>query len=99
MKFAKLGFLMLLTTVASGCYHATVQTGVQPTPGSDTRWAHSWIYGLVPPSTVNATEECGGAPASSVETQVSFVNGIVGGLTMGIYTPMTIKVTCGVPVR
>jgi hypothetical protein len=31
---------------------------------------------------------------SKVETQLSFVNMLVGNLTLGIYTPMSIKVTC-----
>ncbi|NNK65052.1 MAG: hypothetical protein HKO98_17750, partial [Gemmatimonadetes bacterium] len=30
-----------------------------------------------------------------VETQHSFLNGLVAGLTFGIFTPMTITVTCG----
>ena len=29
-----------------------------------------------------------------METQQSFLNGLVGILTLGIYTPMEIKVTC-----
>jgi len=32
-----------------------------------------------------------------VETQLSFVNGLVGVLTLGIYTPMEILVTCAAP--
>ena len=31
---------------------------------------------------------------AKVETQLSFVNGLVGLITLGIYTPMNIKVTC-----
>ena len=31
---------------------------------------------------------------AKVETQQSFVNGLVGIITFGIYTPMEIKVTC-----
>jgi hypothetical protein len=38
-------------------------------------------------------ERCQNGPAE-VETQHSFVNQLVGFLTLGIYTPMEIKVTC-----
>lgn len=34
-----------------------------------------------------------------VETQLSFVNQLVGFLTLGIYTPMWIKVTCASGAR
>ena len=42
---------------------------------------------------VEAQNECGNGVAK-VETQQSFLNGLVGGLTWGLYTPMTITVTC-----
>ena len=56
-------------------------------------WKHSWIYGLVPPSVVEAQSECENGVAR-VETQQSFLNGLVNVLTGGIYTPMTVIVTC-----
>lgn len=88
-----------------GCYHATVDLASTPQASAVTQqgqaasgqtidiWAHSWVYGLVPPSTVDATARCPNG-ASKVETQMSFVNGLVGAITWGIYTPMTISVTC-----
>ena len=78
----------------AGCYHATIDTGLAPGAKSVKRmWMHSWIYGLVPPAVVNVQSECENGVAR-VETQQSFVNGLVGGLTGGIYTPLTIIVTC-----
>ena len=78
-----------------GCYHATVTTGATPsaTETIDQPFASSWIYGLVPPKTVEAAEKCSSGVAK-VETRQSFVNGLVGALTFGIYTPMHIRVTC-----
>lgn len=81
----------------AGCYHATVETGATPsTQVIEKKFASSWIYGLVPPSTVSTTERCPNGPAK-VETQLSFVNQLVGLITLGIYTPMEIKVTCATP--
>lgn len=84
----------IAAVLVSGCYHATIETGLQP--GSQTihkPWAASWIYGLVPPSTVSAASECPSGVAR-VETQHSFLNQLVGFLTLGIFTPIEIKVTC-----
>jgi len=78
----------------TGCYAARVETGL---PASTTvikkGFASSWIYGLVPPKTVATSAMCPNG-VSIVETQLSFVNQLVGFLTFWIYTPMQIVVTC-----
>ena len=89
--FALLAFLVFAGT---GCYHATVETGLTPsTEVIEESFASGWIYGLVPPSTISAKAKCKHGVAK-VETQHSFVNQLVGFITLGIYTPMSIKVTC-----
>ncbi len=87
---ALLGVLL----VATGCYHATIDTGKPPAPETIERpWATSLIYGLVPPPVVETAARCPNG-VSRVETQLSFLNQLVAWLTFGIYTPMSIKVTC-----
>jgi hypothetical protein len=82
-----------LTTV--GCFHATIETGLNPNGQTVTqKWASCWILGLVPPKTVEAAAKCPSG-VSKVDTQRSFLNGLVGMLTIGIYTPMEIVVQCG----
>jgi len=77
-----------------GCYHATIETGLDPSLKTiNVPWASSFVYGLVPPATVETAARCPDGVAK-VETQMSFLNGLVGALTFGIYTPMAIKVTC-----
>lgn len=86
--------LLALLPALGGCYHATVNTGM--TPGSQMisqPWATSLIYGLVPPSTVEASSQCRNGVAR-VETQISFLNYVASAVTLGIYSPMTITVTC-----
>jgi len=89
----RLVFSALLVALPA-CYHATIETGL---PASNDiiaeSFASSWIYGLVPPKPVAAMAKCRSG-VSKVETQLSFVNQLVGALTLGIYTPMSIKVTC-----
>ena len=86
--------LAAITAVFAGCYHATIETGAIPSADvMEKSFASGWIYGLVPPSTVSTAARCPHGPAK-VETKLSFVNQLVGFLTLGIYTPMNIKVTC-----
>jgi hypothetical protein len=88
-----------LTTVAAtlllaGCYHATIETGRPPSPQQiDIPWAKAFVYGLVPPATVQAQEQCPSGVAR-VETKISFMNGLVSAITFAIFTPMHITVTC-----
>ncbi len=86
--------LAFMTVGATGCYHATIETGL--TPSSEVieeSSASGWLFGLVPPSTISTQAKCQHGVAK-VETQQSFVNMLVRAITLNIYTPMTIKVTC-----
>lgn len=80
--------------VTTGCYHATIDTGRTPsTKVVEKPFASSWIYGLVPPDILDVASDCPNGVAR-VETRLSFVNQVVRVVTFGIYTPMSIKVTC-----
>lgn len=95
MKRTAEAFLAVgLAIVMSGCYHATIDTGLEPSTRTIERpWATSLVYGLVPPPVVKTAERCPNG-VSRVETQLSFLNMLVANLTLGIFTPMNIKVTC-----
>jgi hypothetical protein len=89
--------LVLGAVVLSGCYHATVDTGRVPSGQTvEVEWAHGFVYGLVPPSTVEVAQQCPNGIAK-VETQLSFLNQVASALTFGIYTPMEISVQCAAP--
>src|SRR5207302_3243669 len=76
------------------CYHATIETGLTPsTVVIDKSWASGWLWGLVPPSTIETASKCPNGVAK-VETKHSFLNQLVSGLLGGIYSPIAIKVTC-----
>ena len=87
--------MALVMVVLSGCsYHATIETGLPPSNETvEEPWAASWIFGLVPPSTVETAARCPDGVAR-VETKLSFLNGLVSALTFSIFTPMHITVTC-----
>jgi hypothetical protein len=86
--------LLGLAPAYAGCYHATVVTGATPsTVTVEKHWASAWIGGLVAPKTVETAQQCSTGVAR-IETQLSFVNMLVGLITLSIYTPMDIVVTC-----
>lgn len=95
----RIGALAVIAVAISGCYHATIETGLAPSNRKvEKHWASGWIGGLVPPSYVETVEQCSEGVAR-VETKLSFLNQLVAGLTLGIYTPMYIEITCAEGVR
>jgi hypothetical protein len=85
---------LAFVVAASGCYHVTVITGAPPsTQVIDKEWQNSFVFGIVPPPELNAKDACAQGVAK-VETERSFLNSLVGGLTNSIYTPIHAKITC-----
>lgn len=77
-----------------GCYRVTVNTGAEPSAQAiDKPWQMSFVYGLVPPTEINAAETCKSGVAQ-VMTERSFLNGLVGALSSSLVTPIHVKVTC-----
>jgi hypothetical protein len=94
MKTARILLAAACLLALAGCYAASIDTGRTPSAKVISKpWASCWIYGLVPPPVVKTATECPDGVAK-VETQHSFLNSLVGGLTFGLYTPMQIVVTC-----
>ena len=57
---------------------------------------HFFVSGIGQKKTVDAAKICGGAEKmlSKTETQQTFVNGLLGFITLGIYTPLEARVYC-----
>ena len=87
---AILGLAVIMTSCFSQSY--TVGSGSQ-TGVTVKEKNHYVVYGLAAIKTSSPTEMAGGAKNYSVNTQHSFVDGIINALTFGIYTPTTTKVT------
>ena len=83
-----------LLLLSAGCYHASIESGMKPgTNKIEEEWASGWAWGLVGPQPIEAQSKCTSG-LSKVETEHSFLNGLVGAVTLGIYTPMHLTVTC-----
>lgn len=81
---------MLLTS----CYSYTSVVGKGAQGNSQvTKWNHYVIAGLAPVGVSDSKEMAGGATDYTVHTRQSFINGLISGLTMGIYTPTVTTVT------
>jgi hypothetical protein len=82
-----------LLLVSAGCYHSIIETGLEPGETAyHEKWETAWLVGLIP-AEVDAFAVCGGRWAR-VETQQSFLNGLVSLLTLGIYSPHEVEVVC-----
>ena len=68
------------------------QTG---SSGTKTITHHFFVSGIGQKKTVDAAKICGGAEnVVKTETQQTFVNGLLGFITLGIYTPLEARVYC-----
>ncbi|MFT6996744.1 MAG: hypothetical protein ACJAQ4_000487 [Cryomorphaceae bacterium] len=87
--FAFAGVLLL-----SSCFTYSVSIGSGAQGNEKTKsWNHYLIAGLAPVGVSDPKEMAGEAENYDVQIQRSFVNGLVGGLTFGLYTPTTTTVT------
>jgi hypothetical protein len=94
VTFLRGGLASVAVLGMAGCYHATIDTGLAPSGQVIERpWAHGFIAGLVPPSVVETASRCPHGVAK-VETKLSFLNQVANIVTLGIYTPMSIRVEC-----
>jgi len=83
-------FIFAISMLLTSCYSYTTVVGNGPQgKGEVTKLNNYFIYGLVPANISDAKEMAGGATDYSVTTVQTFVNGLVSGLTFGIYTPTT----------
>lgn len=80
---------------ASGCYKATFIRDPSASAGAEhDRWVHFFVFGLVGDPTIDVHEFCPDGKVARVQTGANFGTGLVTGLTLGIYAPRKVYVTC-----
>lgn len=88
------GLLLLSSTLLTSCYSYTSVVGEGAKGNQEvTKWNHYVIYGLAPVGVSDSKAMAAGATDYTVTTRQSFVNGLVSGLTFGLYSPTTTTVT------
>ena len=85
--------MLLATALAlliTGCAQQTftVQNKPAAVAPKETITHHFFVSGIGQKKTVRAAKICGGAENVKTETQQTFVNGLLGFITLGIYTPL-----------
>ncbi len=77
-----------------GCYHQVFNTGLAPSNTVITKaWHPTYIFGLVAAQPIDVRSQCPSGVAIA-STRMSFPNGLVGVLTLGLFTPHEVTVTC-----
>lgn len=92
----KVIFAAAVAVLLSGCAQQTfnMDQGIATTPKQVTTH-HFFVSGIGQKKSIDAAQVCGGAnKVVRVETQQTFVNGLLGVVTFGIYTPREARVFC-----
>jgi hypothetical protein len=85
--------LLLLLVALPGCHRVIIDSGLEPAPEIYPEEWNLAFAAAIYPARVDASQWCGGRYAR-VETQQSFLNGVVAAITSSIITPMDVRVTC-----
>lgn len=92
----KLAVAGLLAMMATGCTTKTYLLS----PNANTAASYDgmqtfFVSGIGQEQNINAAEVCDGADkVAKVQTQTTFLNGLLGGIMQGLYTPRQIRVYC-----
>lgn len=92
----KLVFLGVFAALSTGCATQTylLSNQSQATPSVDKAQTF-FVSGLAQQQEINAAEVCNGANnVAKVEAQHSFLNGVLGTISSGIYTPRQVRIYC-----
>lgn len=87
--------LSVLALNATGCYRATFIRDPSATRGVEKdKWADFFVFGLVGEETFNVRDFCPEGRVAEVRTGGNFATGLVSFITLGIYAPRKVYVTC-----
>lgn len=86
------GALLLAT---SGCYKATFYKNASAVKGEEhEEWTDFFVFGMVGSEQIDVKRFCSNGDAAVIRTGGNVGTGLVGALTIGIYTPRKVYVTC-----
>src|SRR5688572_19463480 len=86
------GALLLAT---SGCYKATFYKNASVVKGTEhEEWTDFFVFGMVGTEQLDVKKFCANGDAAVIRTGSNVGTGVIGVLTIGIYTPRKVYVTC-----
>lgn len=95
MKKLNIALCTLALVATSGCATQTFQ--MQDSYGrlSQEKTQDFFVYGIKQEKSINAAKVCGGAnKVVKVQSELTFINGLLGAITWGIYSPRDARVYC-----
>ena len=80
---------------ASGCYKATFYQNPNVVKGVEhEEWTDFFVFGIVGTQQVDVRQFCPTGDVAMVRTGGNFGTGLIGAITLGIYTPRKVYVSC-----
>jgi hypothetical protein len=86
-----------LLASATGCFTTVVRSGLPvapPTVEYDQRWHHGMFWGIAEFSGPYDLSEVCPQGWAEIETETSFLTGLLSAVSSGIYWPQTVTVRC-----
>lgn len=87
-----------LCVVMTGCASVTISPDGKSKLSSEPNYQNTenfYFWGLTPDvNEVNVTDICAGEDVRQMQAQTTFVDGLLGAITLGIYSPRSVKVWC-----
>jgi hypothetical protein len=93
MKTIGMTAMLAAAFLATGCYTTRFQTNLAPGGAKYEEKGNFFLWGLVGEKEVDLKKLCP-AGAARWQNQQTFVDGLLGFVTLGIYIPRTIDVEC-----
>jgi uncharacterized lipoprotein YajG len=95
-KMKKILIIAIAAVAISGCavqtFHINFSSTVEPTKREMQTF---FVGGIGQEQEINAAQICGGADkVAKVDAHISFLDGLLGSLTFGIFTPLSARVYC-----
>ena len=92
--------LVAALLASAGCYKATFIRDPDAVKGAEhDRWLDFWLWGLVNEHDIDVKQFCPDGRVAQVVTGGNFGTGIVSLVTIGIYSPRKVYVTCATDGR
>jgi hypothetical protein len=93
MKWKGTAATLSAVLLATGCYTTRFQSNLAPGGAKFEEKGNFFLWGLVGEKEVDLKKMCPAGPARW-QNQQTFVDGLIGAVTLGIYIPRTINVEC-----
>lgn len=89
--------LSLVVLLMSSCSTVTISNRENYKTSTEPNFERSYpffMWGLAGEKEVNVADICQGKSPKQMQTQMTFIDGLLTGITLGIYAPRTVKVWC-----